>query len=290
MQENELQGLSISAAAMMLGVPAPTIRSWERRYGIGRPTRTEGKHRRYDIQALSELRDLRDAIAAGRRANEAARLIRSRSATRQREPAYIDGVLAGSRTFDPTVIRRWLTAAAADLGLQEAIDVVVLPALREIGALWEAGKCDVANEHLASQEVRAWLSAQLAAARPQRNRRVILLACGPKDLHTIGLEAFYVMLARRGWSCRILGAMTPTASALAAAKGAKATAAVIVSHMSTARRDAVATLEALEDLGLTVFYAGNAFVSARARDGVPGTYLGEVLAEAATTVERRLAG
>lgn len=285
MDEGELEGLSISAASLLLGVPVPTIRSWERRYGIGEPTRTEGKHRRYDIKALSELRDLRDAIATGRRAHEAAALIRSRSESRERNPAYVDGILAGAQDFDPVAIRRWLEAAAKDLGLHQAIDVVVLPALREVGALWQAARCDVANEHLASQEIRSWLGGQLQAARVKRNKPVILMACGPKDLHTIGLEAFYVMLARRGWSCRILGAMTPTSSAVAAAVGAKASAAIIVSHMSTARREAIVSLEALGELGLTLFYAGNAFVSSKAREGVPGTYLGDDLSRAATIIE-----
>ena len=287
--ESELEGLSISAASLMLGVPAPTIRSWERRYGIGEPTRTQGKHRRYDIKALSELRDLRDAIATGRRAHEAAALIRSRSATRERNPAYVEGILAGSQNFDPLTIRRWLEAAAKDLGLHQAIDAVVLPSLREVGSLWEAAKCDVANEHLASQEIRSWLSGQLQAARVKRHKPVVLMACGPKDLHTIGLEAFYVMLARRGWSCRILGAMTPTPSAVAAARGAHANAAIVVSHMSTARREAIGSLEALGELGLTLFYAGNAFVSATARDGVPGTYLGDDLSQAVSIIERELA-
>lgn len=288
MGEEELEGLTISAASLMLGVPAPTIRSWERRYGIGRPVRTEGKHRRYDIRALAELRDLRDAIAAGRRANEAAELIRSRTEKREENRSYIDGILLASRTFDPAAIRRWLDSASTEMGLHRAIDAVVLPTLREVGSLWEAGKCDVANEHFASQAIRSWLSGQLQSARIKRKRPVVLMACGPKDLHTMGLEAFYVMLTRRGWSCRILGAMTPVASAVAAATGSGATAAVIVSHMTTSRREAVSSLEALGELGLTLFYAGNAFVHERAREGVPGTYLGDDLSEAVSTIEKRL--
>ena len=290
MHDGDLEGLSISAASLMLGVPAPTIRSWERRYGVGKATRTEGKHRRYDIKALAELRDLRDAIAAGRRANEAAELILSRTAARATNPAYIEGILAAGRTFDPVSIRYWLETATRELGLHRAIDLVVLPALREIGALWEAGKCDVANEHLASQEVRSWLAGQLKSARLDRNKPVILMVCGPKDLHTIGLEAFYVMLTRRGWSCRILGAMTPTSAAVAAAQGTGAVAAIVVSHMSTARREAVVSIRALEQLGLSIFYAGNAFVAPKARDGVPGTYLGDDLAAAALMIEQQLGG
>ena len=272
----------------MLGVPAPTIRSWERRYGIGRTSRTTGRHRRYDVSGLAELRDLRDAIAAGRRAGDAAELIQKRARERERNPTFIEGILAASREFDAAAIRKWLDAAAASLGLYRTVDVVILPALREIGSLWEAGRCDVANEHLASQEVRSWLSGQLQTARPKRKKPVVLFACGPKDLHTIGLEAFFVILSRRGWSCRILGAMTPTDSVVTAARASGSSAAIITSHLSTGRRAAIESIRALHDRGVTVFYAGNAFAAAKAREGVPGSYLGDELYTAAVTVERAL--
>ncbi len=41
-------GLSISELASRTGVPAPTLRSWEDRYGFPRPSRLPGGHRRYD--------------------------------------------------------------------------------------------------------------------------------------------------------------------------------------------------------------------------------------------------
>src|SRR5687768_16127678 len=241
----ELEGLSISAASVMLGVPVPTIRSWERRYGVGVAVRTRGSHRRYDLKALTELRDLRDAIAAGRRASDAATLIKERSSGKRRS-SHVDDILNASSAFDTETVRRSLEDAAIELGLFEAIDLVVLPALREIGSLWEAGKCDVANEHLASQEIRSWLSFELKKP-PRRNRKTgtILLACGPDDHHTIGLEAFYLILTRLGWNCRILGAQTPSASAVLAARDSGAAAVVISSHLRSARKGAIRTLRAL---------------------------------------------
>ena len=285
----ELEGLSISQAALMLGVPVPTIRSWERRYGVGVAVRTQGSHRRYDLKALAELRDLRDAIAAGRRAGDAATLIKERSSGKRRS-SHVDDILNASTAFDTERVRRSLEDAAVELGLFEAIDMVVLPALREIGSLWEAGKCDVANEHLASQEVRAWLSVELRKP-PRRGRGsgTILLACGPDDHHTIGLEAFYLILTRLGWRCRILGAQTPSASAVLAARESRATAVVISSHLRSARKAAIRTLQALDsETDAALFFAGNAFLSKSAREGVPGTYLGEELHRAATILEEAL--
>lgn len=289
MGSEELYGLTVSAAAQLLGVPAPTIRSWERRYGIARPDRTLGAHRRYDVRALAELRDFRDAVAAGRRPKEAAELVKKRAAERAQNPMFVEHILSAGHNFDPDRIRRVLDDATRELGLYRAIDLVVLPALREVGALWESGRCDVANEHLASQAIRTWLAGQLQLAKPNRAKPVVVLACGPKDLHTIGLEAMFLLLARRGWNCRLLGAMTPVGSVVATARASNAQAVVIASHMNTARKEAIASIEAVTDMGVPAFYGGNAFVTERARTGVSGTYLGEDLSEAVKILERSLA-
>ena len=58
-------GLAIAAVARALEIPIPTIRSWERRYGLPAPPRTEGRHRRYSRTEIDELRALRDLIVRG---------------------------------------------------------------------------------------------------------------------------------------------------------------------------------------------------------------------------------
>jgi methylmalonyl-CoA mutase cobalamin-binding subunit len=117
----------------------------------------------------------------------------------------------------------------------------------------------------------------------------VVLACGPKDLHTIGLEAFGVILSRRGWSVRSLGALTPVDSLVAAVRAAEARAAVITSQRSTSRRPAVDSIAAVEALaGVQAFYAGMAFAPAASRKDVPGIYLGEDILEAVDILERTL--
>ncbi|MBA3527831.1 MAG: MerR family transcriptional regulator, partial [Propionibacteriaceae bacterium] len=59
--------LTIQQASQVLNVPAPTIRSWERRYGVPLADRSSGGHRRYARVQLDQLRRMRDLIARGRR-------------------------------------------------------------------------------------------------------------------------------------------------------------------------------------------------------------------------------
>ena len=42
-----IAALNIQAIARRTGVPAATLRKWEQRYGVLRPERTAGSHRRY---------------------------------------------------------------------------------------------------------------------------------------------------------------------------------------------------------------------------------------------------
>ena len=106
-------GLPISAVSASLGVPVPTIRSWERRYGFPSPPRTEGRHRRYSQAEIDQLRDLRDQITRGYPAREAVALLRQARASDDGDAAgFVAAVVEGSVRMDPQAIRDALTAAA----------------------------------------------------------------------------------------------------------------------------------------------------------------------------------
>ena len=280
--------LTISAVSNLLDIPVPTIRSWERRYGFPEPARTSGAHRRYEPRSIEALRALRDEIASGVRAEVAVAALRSNLRRGEKGVAYVRSLLEAGLDYDAPAIRAVLDKAAKQLGLDETVQWVVLPVLREVGTLWEAGKCDVAQEHVASQEIRAWLANRVGVSASRRARSLVLLACGPKDLHTIGLEAFYVILTKRGIRCRLLGAQIPAAALYDAAVALSPSAVVVTSHLGSHRRAAVESMRGLEGLDLEIFYAGNAFGAAKSRRGVPGTYLGRELTAAADMIEEHI--
>ncbi|MGZ8637098.1 MAG: MerR family transcriptional regulator [Actinomycetota bacterium] len=284
--------LKISAVSTTLGIPVPTIRSWERRYRFPSPDRTQGRHRRYSTQEVELLRQLRDEITRGHPAREAVQLILARGAgggvPRTR---YLDDFLTSAMRLDPGGLRQALDGAAESLGVETAIRDVALPAMREMGSRWVSGDCDIAHEHLATESVRVWLARQSAMAPPPFRPHPLVLACGPKDLHTIGLEAFGVILSRRGWDTRVLGPLTPTSSLVAATRAAEAAGAIVTSQRNVTRRTAVEAVSAVAALhGVTAFYAGDAFAAPASRRDVPGVYLGSDLVEAVRILEDGLAG
>jgi methanogenic corrinoid protein MtbC1 len=284
-------GLAISAVSLLLGIPVPTIRSWERRYAFPTPSRTHGSHRRYGIEEIGQLRALRDEIAAGRSTSDAVEEIRKRRSEESRGPAgWTQSLLDAAMRFDAFRIRSTIQEATMGIGIDRTIESVLLPVLREIGTRWESGHCDIANEHFASQEIRKWLSNQLALTVPRKKGPSAVLACGPKDMHTIGLEGFYVMLTRRGWNCHYLGEVTPTPSLVTAIEVVQPDAVIVASQLGSNRLAAVASIRAAWDAAQgRVFYGGRAFMSPRSRRGVPGTYLGEEMVEAASLIESAIA-
>jgi DNA-binding transcriptional MerR regulator len=74
---------SIGAVAEMLGSTPATLRSWEERYGIVTPERTEGGRRLYSRDQLEQLRFVKDKVAHGFSAADAHRLLSERLADPQ---------------------------------------------------------------------------------------------------------------------------------------------------------------------------------------------------------------
>ncbi|MBG0828278.1 MerR family transcriptional regulator [Planomonospora sp. ID67723] len=70
-------GYGIGAVARRLGVPAPTLRTWNLRYGLGPSRRSPGGHRRYDVADLRRLEEMNRLIRTGVPAADAAKLVLS---------------------------------------------------------------------------------------------------------------------------------------------------------------------------------------------------------------------
>lgn len=278
-------GLTIQQASQLLDVPAPTIRSWERRYDVPLASRSSGGHRRYTRAQLDQLRVMRDLIAQGRRPAQAAELVKASPGT---SPGpLIEAYLDAARELAPSSITQTLDAAGQTLGLDRTVDEVLLPAMREVGQWWRGDQIDVSHEHIATNATQAWL-ATLSPTGPLRPGGPIILTCGPLDRHTLGLEAIGALLRQRRWDCRLLGARTPADTLVTAVARTDAAAVVLVSHLPGGRSAAVQALRSPQLQRLHLFYAGGAFGSSRAREGVPGHYLGTNISRAADLITAEL--
>ncbi|WP_162801953.1 B12-binding domain-containing protein [Ornithinimicrobium murale] len=219
--------MRIGELAARTGVSAHVLRVWERRYGLLTPIRSTGGYRLYgpsDEWRVRETVRLRTtglataqaaaaALSASRQASDDPTSTRSvaHGARGGAAPALRERLLSSIGAFDDGAAHAVLDAALEQLGVEEALQEVILPVLHETGERWASGSFTVAQEHFASHVVRHRL-ASLALAWDAGTGPLAVLACPPGEQHELGLLAFGVVLGRAGWRVRYLGADTPVAT------------------------------------------------------------------------------
>lgn len=213
-----MQGVNytVKAAARATGVSESRLRTWERRYGIPKPARSATSRRVYDENDLGVIRRMAALIDAGLSAFDAAEAVRSGGeavvAPRpQGDHPLVHALMAAAEDYDEEAFLETQSRAIGDLGWARALDEVIFPAMRKIGANWEAAALPPAKEHFASELVRRRLAAALDALGPSsRDRPRILMACPESERHDLGLLALALLLRAAGANVIYLGADVPT--------------------------------------------------------------------------------
>lgn len=202
--------MRIAEVSARTGVNPSTLRAWERRHGILRPTRSPGGHRVYDEDDVARVRAVVAMVQAGAQVSEAARRLSTPA------PDVTDAADDAQRrlweavdAFEETAAAAALSAATATFGIPAALDAVVVPTLRRLGVEWRQSPRNIAREHFTSTLVRSHLVQLL----PTTSRGPRCLAfCPEGELHDIGLLMAALTLAGTGRAQVVLGAHTPSAS------------------------------------------------------------------------------
>jgi MerR family transcriptional regulator, light-induced transcriptional regulator len=197
---------------------------------------------------------------------------------------YLDRFLHAARRQDAPAMLLQLERAGIERGTGECVDEVLFPALRRIGRWWQSEQCGTDTERLATEVGRTWVAGVAASAPVPLEAPSVVLACGPGDRHTVGLEALAALLRQEQQPCRVLGARVAPRAIVTAVGAGPARAAVVVSHLRAHRLAATQALRSVVPLGADLFYAGAAFSTVRLRRNVPGTFLGTSLQAACATI------
>ena len=208
----------ITAVSEQTGVAPATLRAWERRYGIPDPARTDSAYRLYSDHDVALVRRVRELCDNGMSPSDAARLVSVESATRPaaapaavRDPytrAY-EEIVEAVEAFDHARLKH-AARTGMTLGPATAVtDRVLLPAMREIGQLWHAGKLSVGQEHMATQVLGDTVTLMLGLTERVDADRTIVLAYFADDEHTFPASGLAMHMAAWGYRVVRLGARTP---------------------------------------------------------------------------------
>ncbi|QFP77253.1 B12-binding domain-containing protein [Deinococcus sp. AJ005] len=215
------------------GVPAATLRQWERRYGFPRPVRDANGYRLYSPGDVRDIGIMLEHQRRGVGAKLAAELTLRGVAVGHagkpppvpvpqraphRPPMDVPGLahaLAQALiAADNTRAGDLLAEAHAQLPVEEVMTHVMSPALVEIGALWAGGEITIAHERAASHYLRSRLSALMEIAGGEEGQGgsfgpLVVAACAPGEQHELGLMMLTMALRRRGVRVAYLGANVP---------------------------------------------------------------------------------
>jgi excisionase family DNA binding protein len=179
--------VSAGEAARRLGVAPATIQRWVDS-GVLHAERTPGGHRRIYVTELRRL------IAASR-------------------PAALSGPLADwfdvLMTGDSAKVRAAFIASRQQTGAWAETADEVASAIAEIGRQWEAGACQVFEEHAATEALRRAAATCAGEMRHADNAPRAALFTIENERHTLGLALAELVLVEAGWSPLWIGEGPP---------------------------------------------------------------------------------
>jgi MerR family transcriptional regulator, light-induced transcriptional regulator len=208
-------GYTVQAVAARLGIATPTLRSWNRRYGIGPSGHQPGQHRQYSESDIDRLVVMVRLIRAGATPVSAARATAAGIlAEPLGAPDDFGTVLDAAFRLDGDAVRSILVARLARDGVCATWQDLCQPLFAAVlDRRTQTDQC-IDVEHLLSNATSAALQ-QVRGVRID-NRPAVLLACTSNETHTLALEALRAAMAERGLATTMIGGAVPPAALSAA--------------------------------------------------------------------------
>lgn len=214
--EEEL--LTVAAVARRLGVAPATLRTWDRRYGLGPSTHEAGEHRRYCPEDLAKLMMMRRLISAGvTPADAAEKAKKSKGAVKLenivREFEVREDVVAGInkalQAFDVDFVEETLRAEFDEDGVEITWHEIIVPALIEIGEAWQASGEGIEIEHAFTEILKKILRERSMPIESPVNGHPVVIAAVGEEAHSLPLHALEALLSEMNIKTHFLGARTP---------------------------------------------------------------------------------
>jgi DNA-binding transcriptional MerR regulator len=210
--------LTVAAVARRIGVAPATLRTWDRRYGLGPSLHEAGSHRRYCPADLAKLTLMRRLISTGIAPCEAAEQAKAHKGAVKIEKLVnnfehrqelVDALHRAATILDKSFIETVLRKDIAEHGVITTWTEVIVPLLIIVGDEWERTGAGIEVEHMLSELLKRIMREGVPEIKKPKNAQPVLLAAVGEEVHCLALHALAAALAERGIESFFLGARTP---------------------------------------------------------------------------------
>jgi DNA-binding transcriptional MerR regulator len=214
MHETAGENFPIRTVAEITGVNAVTLRAWERRYGLIKPSRTPKGHRLYTNDDIRLIQEILDRLSQGISISQITRELLESAASAGKQTAdtwdnYRSRMLDAIVSFDEQA----LDAVYNDAMSLYPVDIVtirlIMPLLEELGDRWQEQTGSIAEEHFFSVYLRNKLGARFHHQNLKNTGPKLTVACLPGEHHEFGVLLFALTAHNRGFQIVLLGADLP---------------------------------------------------------------------------------
>jgi len=210
--------LTVAAVARRIGVAPATLRTWDRRYGLGPSVHEAGEHRRYHPNDLAKLILMRRLITSGVAPSDAAVKAKAHKGKLSVEDLVeefeireevVDALHRAAKSLDKSFVETVLRKDIADNGVIASWTEVIVPLLFLVGDEWAANGTGIEVEHMLSEVIKRLLREGVVEIKDPVNAQPVLLASVGEEAHCLAIHALAAALAEKKIETFFLGARTP---------------------------------------------------------------------------------
>jgi len=210
-----MNSFTIKDLETISGIKAHTIRIWEQRYALIKPSRTNTNIRRYSSDELKRLLNISLLNKNGYKISHISRMsaleieqkVLSLSDSAAQHDRQINELIGKLSAMELDKFERQLDNYIQAKGIEKTIAQLIFPFLEKIGILWLTNNINPAQEHLVTNIIRNKLINGIETIRPRTNmNKSFLLFLPESEYHELGLLFVYYLLKAGGAKVHYLGA------------------------------------------------------------------------------------